>query len=140
MEIKKNEIDGQNFQLTVTVTLEDYAEKRKKILNDQRRKADLKGFRKGMAPMSLIERLYGPSALADAVNGVVSEALSNYITENALNIIGEPLPAEEQPKNDWDSLGDFGFVFDLALYPEIDFEVGSDDHIPHYMSLRPRRP
>ncbi len=132
MEIKKKEIDGQNFSLTLSVVAEDYAEKRKKMLNDYRRKAELKGFRKGMAPMSLIERIYGHTALADCVNGVVSDALQNYIKDNALNIIGEPLPAEEQPENDWETAGNFEFVFDVALYPDINFELGSDDHIPYY--------
>ncbi|MCD8208441.1 MAG: trigger factor family protein [Bacteroidales bacterium] len=132
MEIKKNEIDGQNFQLTVSVVAEDYAEKRKKMLNDYRRKAELKGFRKGMAPMSIIEKIYGHAATADSVNGVVSESLQNYIKDNALNIIGEPLPAEEQPENDWEAVGNFEFAFDVALYPQIDFELGKDDHIVYY--------
>ncbi len=132
MEIKKNQTDSLNVQLTLSVSAEDYAEKRKKSLNDYRRKADVKGFRKGMVPMSLVERIYGHTALVDAVNGIISESLNNYIQENSLNIIGEPLPAENQPENDWTAGKDFEFLFDIALYPEVSFEVGAGDHIPYY--------
>ncbi len=135
MEIKKNQIDSLNVQLTLEVSAEDYADRRKKLLNDYRRKADVKGFRKGMVPMSLVERIYGHTALVDAVNGVISESLNGYIQENSLNIIGEPLPSENQPENEWESGRGFTFLFDIALYPELSFEVGPEDSIPYYNVL-----
>ncbi len=123
MEIKKTEIDALNFTLNLTVVAEDYSDKKKKKMNDYRRKAEIKGFRKGMVPMSLVERMYGHTALFDSVNEVISEALTNYIRENELHIIGEPLPAENQPENDWTDGKDFKFDFDAALYPEVSFEL-----------------
>ncbi len=132
MEIKKNQIDDLNLELTLAVGKDDYADKRKKMLNDYRRKAEIKGFRKGMVPMSLVERIYGHSALVDAVNEVISESLSNYIQENSLRVLGEPLPAENQPENDWENGSDFNFVFDVALSPELSFELSDKDSLPYY--------
>lgn len=126
-----------NDDLTITLYLHidgpDYAEKQKKILNDYRRKAEIKGFRKGMAPMSFIEKMHGRSALLDAVNGLISDSLNNYITDNELNIIGEPLPNEtEQKPIDWDNATEFDFVFDLALAPKVDMKLSASDKIPYY--------
>ena len=98
MKIEQNRIDDLNLELTLAVTSEDYAENRKKKLNDYRKKADIKGFRKGMVPMALIEKLYGQSALVDSVNDVISAGLNNFIQENNLRVLGEPLPSEDQPE------------------------------------------
>ena len=72
MKIEQNRIDDLNLELTLSVAAEDYAESRKKKLNDFRKKAEIKGFRKGMVPMSLVEKMYGQQALADAVNDVMA--------------------------------------------------------------------
>lgn len=132
MEIKKQQIDDLNFTLTLQVAKADYAEKKKKALNDYRRRADIKGFRKGMAPMSLIEKIHGGSALADSVNALISESLNQYISENNLHILGEPLPSDSQPAIDWAVQEDFEFVFDLALAPALDFTLSKKDKIVHY--------
>ncbi|OFY90376.1 MAG: trigger factor, partial [Bacteroidetes bacterium RIFOXYA12_FULL_40_10] len=119
--------------VTLAIEKEDYTEKRKKILSDYRRKADIKGFRKGMAPMSFIEKTHGRAALLDAVNGVISDGLNNYITENNLNIIGEPLPNEsEQKPIDWESDEQFEVSFDLAMAPKVEINLTSKDKIPYY--------
>ena len=78
MKIEQNRIDDLNLELTLAVTSEDYADSRKKKLNDYRKKAEIKGFRKGMVPMSLVEKMYGQSALVDSVNDVVAEGLNNF--------------------------------------------------------------
>ena len=95
MEIIKNQIDDLNLELTLSIVKEDYSDKKKKRISEYRRKAEIKGFRKGMVPVSLVEKMYGPSALVDSVNDVISEALNNYIRENSLRVVGEPLPAED---------------------------------------------
>jgi len=81
MKIEQNRIDDLNLELTLSVTKEDYADSRKKKLNDFRRKAEIKGFRKGMVPMSLVEKMYGQQALADSVNDVIAEGINNFIQE-----------------------------------------------------------
>ncbi|MEG0456480.1 MAG: trigger factor family protein, partial [Bacteroides sp.] len=85
-------VDDLTSRLNVTIEQADAQEKKKKALNEYRRKADIKGFRKGMAPMSLIEKMHGISALVEGVNGMISEGMNKYITDNQLNLLGEPLP------------------------------------------------
>ena len=132
MKIEQNRIDDLNLELTLAVTSEDYADSRKKKLNDYRKKAEFKGFRKGMVPMSLVEKMYGQSALVDSVNDVISTALNNFIQENNLRVLGEPLPSEDQPETEWTAGNDFTFKFDIAQNPEISFELSKDDEVPYY--------
>ncbi|MBQ9893264.1 MAG: hypothetical protein IJM35_08955 [Bacteroidales bacterium] len=132
MNIEKKQIDALDLELTVTVSGSDYLEAEKKKLNDYRRKAELRGFRKGMAPMSLIQRLYGGQVLYETVNGVLSEALNGYINDNNLRIVGEPLPSADQPELEWKSGNDFVFKFDIATTPEVNFTVDKDDKLPYY--------
>ena len=132
MRIEQNRIDDLNLELTLAVTSEDYAENRKKKLNDYRKKAEIKGFRKGMVPMSLVEKMYGQSALVDSVNDVVAEGLNNFIRENNLRVLGEPLPSEDQPEADWTAGNDFTFKFDIAENPQISFELSKDDEVVYY--------
>ena len=132
MKIEQNRIDDLNIELTLTVAAEDYAESRKKRLSEFRKKAEIKGFRKGMVPMSLVEKMYGQNALVDAVNDVISEGLNNYIHENNLRVLGEPLPSEEHIQNEWEAGKEFTFKFDLALNPEISFELSKEDEVIYY--------
>ena len=132
MEIKENRTDNLNIELTLSIVKDDYSDKKKKRLNEYRRKAEIKGFRKGMVPMSLVERIYGQSALVDSVNDVISESLNRYIEENGLHVMGEPLPAEDQPSVEWVDGNDFSFVFDIALTPEVSFELSKQDEILYY--------
>jgi trigger factor len=82
--------------------------------------------------MSLVEKMYGQTALVDAVNDVISEGLNNFIKENDLRVLGEPLPSEEHITNEWNDGNDFTFKFDLALNPEVSFELSASDEIPYY--------
>jgi len=132
MKIEQNRIDDLNMELTLSVSSEDYAEARKKKLNDFRKKAEIKGFRKGMVPMSLVEKMYGQQALADSVNDVIAEGINNFIRENNLKVLGEPLPSEDNPQNDWVNGNDFTFKFDLAQNPEVSFELSKEDEIIYY--------
>ena len=132
MKIEQNRIDDLNLELTLVVTGEDYADSRKKRLNDYRRKAEFKGFRKGMVPMSLVEKMYGQSALVDSVNDVISEGLNNFIKENNLRVLGEPLPSEDQPETEWKAGNEFTFKFDIAQNPEISFELSKEDEVLYY--------
>ncbi len=132
MKIEQNRIDDLNLELTLSVAKDDYQESRSNRLKDFRKKAEIKGFRKGMVPMSLVEKMYGQSALVDAVNDVISESLNNFIHENGFKVLGEPLPAEDQPATEWVNGNDFTFKFDMALNPEVTIELGKDDEIVYY--------
>lgn len=132
MNIEKNQIDALNYKVSISIAADDYAEPLRKQLNDLRRRADIKGFRKGMAPLSLIQRLYGDQALYETVNRLVSDSLNGFIRDEKIRIVGEPLASEDQPQLEWKAGNDFTFNFDLAQTPELSFEVGGDDKIPYY--------
>ena len=132
MNITKNQPDALNYQVTIDIAPEDYAEALKKRLNEYRRRADIKGFRKGMAPMSLIQRLYGDQSLYEAVNRLVSDELDTFIHDEKIRVVGEPLPSEDQPQLEWKAGNAFTFKFDIAQTPELNFEVGEGDKVPYY--------
>jgi len=130
MNITKKEIDDLSLQVTVSVEESDYSEKVKKALNDIRKKLEIKGFRKGMAPMGIVHKMYYRSTLLEQVNTIISGALNDYMEKEAIRIIGEPLASEEQTKTDWDNDVNFSFSFELMLAPRIDLAINKDLHIP----------
>ena len=132
MKVSQKKVDEQNLTVTIAIAKDDWAEPRKKKLNEFRRTADIKGFRKGMAPMSLVERIHGGAALADVINNLVSGQLQEFIESKKLDIIGEPLPSEKEEKNDWDNPDTFSFSFDIALAPKVEVSVSAEDKIVYY--------
>jgi trigger factor len=132
MKVSHIQPDALNFKVTIEIAAADYAEPLKKRLNEYKRKADIKGFRKGMAPMQLIQRMYGDQALYESVNGLVGESLDKFIQDQKVRVLGEPMPAEDQPQNSWKAGENFTFHFDIAQTPELKFEVGKEDKIPYY--------
>lgn len=133
MKITQKNTDNLTMVVTLNIGKEDYAQKTKKILNDYRKNAEIKGFRKGMVPMGLVEKMHGRSALLDAVNGTISDGLNKYIEEKKINLIGEPLPFEEEKnKIDWEKDEEFEVSFELAPAPEINLELTSADKIVYY--------
>ena len=133
MNIVKNQIDELNFKLTITVAHDDYAETEKKELQKCKRTAEFKGFRKGMVPMSLIQRVYGERVLGDAVNKVLSDAINGYIKDNNIHMVGEALPSEDQEPIELKSGNDFTFKFDIATTSEVNFELSKDDKIAYHV-------
>jgi len=133
MKVTQNKIDDLNLTLSINIEKVDYEEQKRKKLNDYRRKAEIKGFRRGMAPMSLIEKIHGGQALAEIINTTVNEQIEKFIKDNNLNIIGEPLPSEKADTNDWNNPDEFNFDFDIALSPDVNVTVTSEDIIPYYL-------
>lgn len=132
MKVTNKQPDALNYQVTVEIAAADYAEPLKKRLNDYKRKADIKGFRRGMAPIGMIKRFYGEQALYESVNAILSEQLDKFIDDNKIRVVGEPLPSEDQPQLSWTEGSDFTFKFDIAQTPELDFTIGKDDKIVYY--------
>ena len=132
MKATKKQIDDLNLELTLEIVKEDYEEIERKKIAERKRTADFKGFRKGMVPESLIRRVYGDQILAESVNQVISKGLQDFIEENKLNVLGEPLGSENQPEVEWKDGNDFTFLFDIALYPEVSVEAGKDDTVTSY--------
>lgn len=132
MNITEKKIDDLNLELSMVVEAADYAEPLDKRYKELKHKSEFKGFRKGMAPMSLIKKVYGDQVLSEILNRLVGEQLDSYIEEKKLRVLGEPLPSENQPENEWKEGAPFTFVFDLGLSPEVSVEVVKEDTIPSY--------
>ena len=132
MKTTKKQIDDLNVEVTVVITPEDYSAAEKKKLNERKRNAEFKGFRRGMAPMSLIQKVYGEQALAQSVDDLLSEALDAFIKKNKLRVLGQPLPSEKQETIEWVSGNTFTFRYDIATSPELTFTVSKEDKIPYY--------
>ena len=133
MKVEQVKVNDLTYQLNVNIEKADAQEKKKKALNEYRKKVEIRGFRKGMAPMSLVEKMHGIQALVETVNQMISDAINTHITENKLNILGEPLPNEEKQKEiDWENDESYEFVFDIALAPKVEFTLSKDDKIVSY--------
>lgn len=132
MKLTDKKIDEQNIQLTINVAKEDYAEPQRKRIVATRKNADFKGFRKGNVPESLIRKVYGEQILVESVNEILSKSLDEYVKTNKLNLLGEPLPAEQQPEIEWKDGNEFTFVFDLAVSPEVNVDIVKEDAVTKY--------
>ncbi|MDK2841972.1 MAG: trigger factor [Anaerophaga sp.] len=132
MNIEKEQIDDLNAVVHITVEKDDYEPRVEKVLKDYRKKINMPGFRPGKVPASLVKKLYGKAILVDEVNKLISENLSKYISENELNILGEPLPSEKQQTIDFDQDEQFKFSFDLGLTPEVEVKLSKREKLPYY--------
>lgn len=135
MNIVRKDLDAVNAIISIELTPEDYNEDLLKAMKDCRKRADFKGFRPGMAPMSLVKKMYRKGLLVDLLDRKVGEAFNNYIKENNLNILGEPMPNETENVEEMDfdnETASFTFKFDIALAPEINASLTKKDKITHY--------
>ncbi|MDR3133071.1 MAG: hypothetical protein LBU42_03490 [Prevotellaceae bacterium] len=133
MNIIQKKSDDLSATLTLHIEKSDYEPLVKKNLSDYRRKAEIKGFRPGMAPVSLIEKMHGRAALFEEINKLLPESLTKYIEENNLNLLGEPIPSDPEGKQDSrENPDDFEFVFEIGFAPDISFTLSREDKIPFY--------
>ena len=109
-------------ELLVTIEKDQYEPKLQNELKKYQQKAQMKGFRKGRVPMSVIKKMYGKAVLADVVNEQVQSELSGYFESEKLDILGQPLPSTQQRSYDFglNNLDDFEFSFDIGLAPEFE--------------------
>ena len=133
MKVTKKETQPLTYLVTVEIEKKEANEKKEKQLKEYRKKAEIKGFRKGMAPMGLIEKLYGPSAMNEAVNDLITEGINNHIKENDLDLIGEPIPNEELQKQiDIEKDEKFEFLYDMAVRPKVEVALDKNDKVVYY--------
>ena len=132
MNIKFESADKINGLMTITIEQADYQEAVDKQLKNYRKKAQVPGFRPGMVPMGLIKKQYGTAVKADEVNRILGEKLYEYVRENKIQMLGEPLPNENQKPQDLAGDGPFEFVFDIAVAPEFKAELTNKDKVDFY--------
>ncbi len=122
-KVVREDIDSLHAVLTFTIGKEDYAGLFKEELGNYRKKATLKGFRKGKTPASFVRKMYGQSILTEVVFKLIQTEVDKYIKENNLSTIGQPIPAEDQELMEFDvnEAKDYVFKFEIGLVPE--FEI-----------------
>ena len=126
MNVVREDIDALNAVLKVEVKPEDYQGKVDETLKNHRKKVNMPGFRPGMVPMGLIKKQYGSSVLAEELNRVVNASLQNYISENNLEILGNPIPKENhEVEGDFKNPTDFTFAYEIGLAPTVDVKLNS---------------
>jgi len=130
MNITRENIDALNAVVKVDIAKDDYSDKVEKILSDYRKTANIPGFRKGHVPMGLVKKQYGKAVLVDEVNKLLQESLNNYLTEEKLDVLGQPLP-KAQDDIDWEA-DNFSFEFELGLAPEFEVALKGKKAITHY--------
>ena len=124
--------DKVNGLMTITIEEADFSADVEKTLKDYRKKANYPGFRPGQVPMNLIRRQYGSAVKMDVINKKLGESLQKYLSDNNINMIGEPLASEKQEPQDLEKDAPYTFVFDIAVAPEFDVTLGQDDTVDYY--------
>jgi trigger factor len=133
MNISRENIDALNGTIRVSIEKADYEAKVAEVLKDYRKKVSMPGFRPGKVPAGLVNKMYGKAALVDEVNKLLTDQLSKYLYDEKLNILGEPLPNEEQQKQiDWEKDTDFEFIFDIGFAPEVKVNLDKRSKYPFY--------
>ncbi len=133
MKISKTSIDDLNLVVKIIIEKQDYEATVNETLKEYRKKANMPGFRKGMVPAGLIKKMHGKAALAEEVNKLLSRELTKYISDEKLEILGEPLPSlTEKAVVNFDSDADFEFSFDLGLSPQINLDFEKIGKLPYY--------
>ena len=131
MNVSHQNTDNLNAVISIEISKADYQDKVDKSLRAYGQKANIPGFRKGKVPFSILTKMFGKSVRVEEINRLVSEALYNYIRDNKLNTLGEPMTAEDMTV-DLDAQDDFTFRFDVALAPELNVKVDKSIKVPYY--------
>ena len=132
MNIQFEAPDKVNGLMTITLEKPDYQPEVDKTLKDYRKRANIPGFRPGMAPMGMIKRQFGTQVKVDVVNKMLGEKLYGYVRENKIQMLGEPLPSDKQAQLDFEGDGALEFKFDIAVAPEFEAKLSSKDKVEYY--------
>jgi trigger factor len=132
MNISFEAPDKINGLMTITLEKDDYQGEVEKTLKDYRKRANVPGFRPGMTPMGLIKRQYGTAVKVDVVNKMLGEKLYEYVRENKIQMLGEPLPSDQQETLDFEGDAPLTFKFDIAVAPKFEAKLSGKDKIDYY--------
>ena len=130
MEIKFDKINDVTGEITVNLTEQDYSDKVKKQLREIGKERVEPGFRKGHVPEGLLKKKYGNAVKFDVVNKTIADAVYDYIKENNLDVLGQPIPDKNNIYKEEEK--DFSFKFKVGFAPDFDDHVGKELHVPYY--------
>jgi FKBP-type peptidyl-prolyl cis-trans isomerase (trigger factor) len=123
MNVKQDKLTELTSQLTIDVVEQDYQGQVKKALTSYQQKANIPGFRPGKVPFGMIQKMYGKAVLIDEVNKLLSDTLNKHIEDNKLDVLGQPLPTDDNDTIDFDLSKDFTFKFEIAVAPEFELDL-----------------
>ena len=133
MNVTRENIDALNATVRINIVKTDYEEKVEKKLREYRRTASIKGFRPGHVPFTMIKKMYGTTVLVDEINTIVSESLSEYIKNEKLDILGDPIPKHDEHTFDPANSEEFTFSFELGLAPEFEVSLSKKLKLTRYL-------
>jgi trigger factor len=127
---KKGNTEGL---IKIKVSEGDYQPHVEEKVKDYARKATIKGFRQGKVPMGVIRKMFGKSILVDEINHLLSHKITDYIKENNLKILGEPLPKHDKTRDiDWDAQKDFEFEYEIGMLEDFSYDLSSKAKVKAY--------
>jgi trigger factor len=127
MNVTQENIDGLNAVLKVKVVSQDYQPKVEKALKIYQKKATLPGFRPGKVPAGLIKKMHGKALLVESINQLLQDTLNNYIKDNNIELLGQPLPKNTDAAIDWDNQQEFEFIYEMGLAPKFELNLSAKD-------------
>jgi trigger factor len=127
MNVTQENIDGLNAVLKVKVVSEDYQPKVESTLKTYQKKANIPGFRPGKVPAGLIKKMHGKAVLVESINKLLQDTLNNYIKDNNIELLGQPLPKNDGQTVDWDNQQEFEFSYEMGLAPKFDLSLSAND-------------
>ena len=133
MEITLNKTNTTEGLIKINLTEGDYQPKVEEKVKEYARKASIKGFRQGKVPTGVIKRMFGKSILVEEINHLLSHKLSDYIKENNLKILGEPIPNQDKAQNiDWDAQKNFEFEYQIGMVDDFKYDLSSKVKVKSY--------
>jgi trigger factor len=133
MNVTRENIDELNAQVRIDVAKADYEEKVEKKLKEYKKTASVKGFRPGHVPLPLIRKMYGTSVLVDEINTLVSESLHDFIHNENIDILGDPVPKNDEHSFDPEKSDEFTFTFELGLAPVFEVNLAKKHKLTRYL-------
>lgn len=130
MKISRKDNDALNTLITIDIERNDFEKKVNTVLSDYRKQANIPGFRKGHVPMGMIKKQYESAVTADEVNKLLQKKLEEYLKEQKINILGNPLPVIQEELN-WKA-SELSFTFELGLSPEFEVKLTEKNKVKHY--------
>lgn len=130
MKISRKDNDALNTLITINIERNDFENKVNNVLTDYRKKANIPGFRKGHVPMGMIKKQYETAVTADEVNKLLQQNLDQYLKDEKINILGNPLPVMHEDL-DWKA-PELSFSFELGLSPEFEVKLTEKNKVIHY--------
>lgn len=132
MNVVRENLENQEVLLTVTVTEADYNDAVKKVLQDAKRKANIPGFRPGMVPMGMINKMYRKGAIAEESYKVANKACFDFIEAEKIDFVGDVIPSDKQADFDFENNTEHVFMFELGIAPEYNVNLSKDNKVAKY--------